>query len=109
MKEKPPAQVNRIEIIKTAHQISRSDIPTHLQDDLATKLVRWVRQYGHEALVWTGDPFWTDRELVTHCAAALNSLGKSEIISRELKNDSLNDGERHWLGETLRIASEKDY
>ena len=109
MKERPDGHVNRVEIIRTAHQISRSDIPVHLQDELAVKLVRWVRQYGHDALIWTGDAFWTDRELVTHCAAAFNSLGKTEVLSRELKNDSLNDGERHWLGETLRIASEKDY
>lgn len=108
MKERS-SQANRIEIIKTAHQISQSDIPTHLQDELATKLVRQVRQYGHDALVWTGDAFWTDRELVTHCAAAFNSLGKTNVLSCELKNDSLDDGERHWLGETLRVAQNKDY
>lgn len=109
MKEKPPAQASRIEIITVAHQINQSDIPLHLQDDLAAKLVRQVRQYGREAFLWTGDPFWTDRELVTHCAAALNSLGKTEVLSRELNDPALNDGERHWLGETLRVAQKKDY
>lgn len=107
--EKRPGQVDRIQIISAAHLISQNEIPEHLRKNATAGLIRRLRQYGEEAYAWTGDAFWTDRELVTHCAAAFNSLGKVDALVEELNNPELDDGARHWLGETLRIAQKKDY
>jgi hypothetical protein len=109
MEEGPNKKVDRIRIINAAHLISQSYVQEHLRENATAGLINRLRQYGHEAQLWTGDPFWTDREVVTHCAAAFNSLGTVNALTKELEDPSLSDGARHWLGETRRIAQKKDY